>query len=72
MNRNRYQASTPRVAAAIAAIVMTLITFGVTILVPAMIESGGDGIRTQAAYALPPDSIDRIVIAADVEFGSQG
>jgi hypothetical protein len=69
---NSYQSSTPRLAAAVAAIVMTLITFGVTILVPAMIESGGEGIRTQAAYALPPNSIDRIVIAADVGFRSQG
>jgi len=69
---NRYQSSTPRVAAAVAAIVMTLITFGVTILVPAMIESGGGGIRTQAAYALPPNSIDHIVIAVDVGFRSQG
>jgi hypothetical protein len=51
---------------------MTLITFGVTILVPAMIESGGEGIRTQAAYALPPNSIDRIIIAADVGFHRQG
>ncbi len=69
---NRYQSSTPRVAAAVAAIVMTLITFCVTILVPAMIESGGESIRTQAAYALPPDSIDRIVIAADGGFHRQG
>ena len=69
---NRYQSPTPRVAAAVAAIVMTLITFGVTILVPAMIESGGEGIRTQAAYALPPNSIDRIIIAADVGFHRQG
>jgi hypothetical protein len=51
---------------------MTLITFGVTILVPAMIESGGGGIRTEAAYALPPNSIDHIVIAVDVGFRSQG
>jgi len=69
---NRYQSSTPRVPAAVAAIVMTLITFGVTILVPAMIESGGEGIRTQAAYTLPRDSIDRIVIAADVGFRRRG
>jgi hypothetical protein len=69
---NRYQSSTPRAAAAVAAVVMTLITFGLAILVPAMIESGGEGIRARAAYALPPKTSDRVVIAADVAFHRQG
>ena len=51
---NRYQASTPRVAAAIAAVVMTLITIGVTIIVPATIESSAEGVRSLAAHQLSP------------------
>ena len=63
---NRYQSSTPRVAAAIAAVAMTLVTIGVAIVVPATIESGGEGMRAQAMN-VPSSATDRIVVAVSVD-----
>ena len=59
---NRYQSSTPRVAAAIAAVAMTLVTIGVAIVVPATIESGGEGMRAQAMN-VPQSGTNRVVVA---------
>lgn len=69
---NRFKPSTPRVATAIAAVVMTVITFGLFIVVPATIGSDGQSARTQAANGVPPAAIDRVIIAPDVDFHHQG
>lgn len=64
---NRFESSTPRVATAIASVFMTAITFGLLVLVPAALESGGEGMRAQATNGIPPSATERIVIAAGVD-----
>jgi hypothetical protein len=49
---NRFQSSTPRVALGIAAVAMTVVTFGLLVVVPATIDSGSEDVRTQAAAKL--------------------
>ncbi len=63
----RFQPSTPRAAAAITALAMTLITFGLAIVVPATLETGGGGNRAQATNAVPPAAIEHVVVAANVD-----
>lgn len=65
---NNYQSSTPRVALGIAAVAMTAVTFGVFIVMPAMVESGGEGVRTQAvAKVVIPDATEVVIIPARIE-----
>ena len=65
---NNYQSSTPRVAIGIAAVAMTAVTFGVFIVMPAMIESGGEGVRTQAvAKVFTPAVTEAVIIPARIE-----
>jgi hypothetical protein len=66
---NRYQSQTPRVAATIAAVAMTLVTIGVAIVVPATLESGGDGVRAQATNVIQPAAIANIAGNVDVRYG---
>jgi hypothetical protein len=44
-----YKPSTPRAAIAIAALVMSIITFGLVVVVPATINSDSGDTRAQAA-----------------------
>jgi hypothetical protein len=65
---NNYQSSTPRVALGIAAAAMTAVTFGVFIVMPAMIESAGEGVRTQAvAKVVIPDATEVAIIPGRIE-----
>ena len=59
---NNYQSSSPRVALGIAAVAMTAVTFGVFIVMPATIESGGEGVRTQAATKIVTPAVTEAVI----------
>jgi hypothetical protein len=43
----QYKSSTPRAAFAIAALVMSIITFGLVVVLPATINSGNSDARTQ-------------------------
>ena len=61
---NRFESSTPRVALAIAAVAMTVVTFGLLVVVPATIESGSQDVRTQAAAKfVMPAATDVVIIA---------
>ena len=65
---NRFQSSTPRVAFGIAAVAMTVITFGLLILVPATIESGGEAGHAQAAAkSVAPAATEVATIAAPID-----
>lgn len=68
----RFEPSTPRAAAAVAALAMTLITFGLAIVVPATIEAGGDDDRAQATNAVSRTSTDRVLVAANVDIRRPG
>lgn len=63
----RYQSSTPRAFFGIAAFAMTTVTFGMFVVVPAMIESGSDDVRTQAAKVVTPDVTEVAIIPARIE-----
>lgn len=68
----RYQSSTPRVGAAIAAVAMSLITFALAIVVPAVLVPGDESRRVQATYELSPAAIDRISTAATNDLRRHG
>jgi hypothetical protein len=68
----RFEPSTPRAAAAVAAVAMTLITFGLLIVVPAMLETDGNGGRAQATNAVSPAAIDRVLVAVNVNIRRPG
>jgi len=51
---NRFRSSTPRAISAIAAVVMTVITFGLFVIVPATIQPDGEYGRAQAANVVTP------------------
>ncbi len=68
----RYQSSTPRAAAAIAAVAMTVITFAIAIVVPAMLLPGDEVQRVQATHEVFPAAIDRIGVAANDELRRRG
>jgi hypothetical protein len=48
----QYKPSTPRTAVAFAALVMTLVTFGLVVVVPATMLAGTDDVRAQAAVVI--------------------
>jgi hypothetical protein len=58
---NRFQSSTPRVALGIAAVAMTVVTFGLLVIVPATIEFGTEDIRTQATAKLVTPAVTEVV-----------
>jgi hypothetical protein len=65
---NNYRSSTPRVALGIAAVAMTAVTFGVFIVMPATIESGGEGVRKEAAAkVVTPAVTEAVIIPARIE-----
>lgn len=68
----RFQHSTPRAAAAVAALAMTLITFGLAIVLPATLANDGNGDRAQAANAVSPAAIDRVLVAVNVNIRRPG
>ena len=56
---NRYQISSPRKASAIAAAAMTAITMGLSVVVPAKVQSGDRDLRALAApKAVTPAPVD--------------
>jgi hypothetical protein len=57
----RYEPSTPRAAAAIAALAMTVITFGLAVVVPAALAP--DGEQHTATARIVPVAIDRVAVA---------
>jgi hypothetical protein len=59
---NRFQSSTPRAAFGIAAVAMTVVTFGLLVVVPATIESGSEDVRTQASAKLVTPAATAVVI----------
>jgi hypothetical protein len=59
---NRFQSSTPRVALGIAAVAMTVVTFGLLVVVPATIDSGSEDVRTQAAAKLVTPAAAEVVM----------
>src|SRR5580765_1114571 len=50
----RFEPSTPRAAAVVAALTMTLITFGLAIVAPAALDAYVDGDRAQATNPVSP------------------
>ena len=48
----QYKPSTARTAVAFAALVMTLVTFGLVVVLPATTGSGTDDVRAQAAVVI--------------------
>lgn len=58
---NRFQSSTPRAAFGIAAVAMTVVTFGLLVVVPATIDSGSEDVRTQAAAKLVTPAATEVV-----------
>lgn len=66
----RYQDSTPRAVAAIAALVMTVLTFGLAIVVPAALAPGGEE-QTRTARVVAPAAKEHVTVATiDVQPGS--
>ena len=59
---NRFQSSTPRAAFGIAAVAMTVVTFGLLVVVPATIDSGGENVRTQASAKLVAPAATEVVM----------
>ena len=68
---NRFQSSTPRLALGIAAMAMTVVTFGLFVVVPATIDSGSEDVRTQAATKLvTPAATEIVIIPARIDIVS--
>ncbi len=68
----RFEPSTPRAAAVAAALAMTLITFSLTIVVPATLDAAGNGDRVQATNSGSPASTHRVLVAANVDIRRPG
>lgn len=60
---NRFQSSTPRAAFGIAAVAMTVVTFGLLVVVPATIESGSEDVRTQTSAKLVTPAATAVVMS---------
>jgi len=48
----QYKPSTPRTAVAVAALVMTVVTFGLVVVLPATMVAGTDEVRAQTAVVV--------------------
>jgi len=68
----RFEPSTPHAAAVVAALAMTLITFGLAIVAPAMLDAAGNGYRVAQANAVLPAASDRVLVAASVDVHRPG
>ena len=66
---NRYETSTPRVAFGIAAMAMTAIVIGLTVLVPAKMTSGANDLRTLAQLPAPQPNFAPVAGEAATRFG---
>jgi hypothetical protein len=58
---NRYQTSTPRASFVIAALTLTALTFGVSIIAPSRIDAAshsGDALASQAVAPAPIEIVD--------------
>ena len=65
---NRYQISTPRAASVIAAIALTALTLGVSVVAPAKMDSGSAEVRTLAAQkTVTPTPIQAVINPARIE-----
>ena len=68
----RFEPSTPRAAAVVAALAMTLITFGLAIVVPATLDADGNGDRAQATNAASPAANERALVAGNLDVRRPG
>jgi hypothetical protein len=68
----RFEPSTPRAAAVVAALAMTLMTFGLAIVAPATLDANGNGDRAQATHAVSPAASDRVRVAARIDIHRPG
>ena len=68
----RFEPSTPRAAAIVAALAMTLITFSLAIVAPATLDANGNGDRAQATNAVAPAASDRVLVAASLDVHRPG
>jgi hypothetical protein len=59
---NRFQPSTPRVALGITAVAMTVISFGLLIIVPATIDSGKEDVCAQTAAKVVTPAAPEVAI----------
>jgi hypothetical protein len=67
-NMNPYQISTPRAALVIAAIALTALTLGVSVVAPAKMDSGSAEVRTLAAQkSVTPTPIQAVINPARIE-----
>lgn len=67
-----FEPSTPRAAAVVAALAMTLITFGLAIVVPATFDGIGNGDGAQATNAVSPAPTERALVTDDVDMRRPG
>ena len=65
----RFEPSTPRAAAVVAALAMTLITFSLAIVAPATLDANGNGDRAQATNAA---ANDHVLVAASGDIHDAG
>jgi hypothetical protein len=68
MNMNHYQVSSPRKVFAIAAVAMTALTLGLSVVVPAQIQSGASDPRMLAASnTVAPAAVEAVAPRLHVE-----
>lgn len=64
---NPYHISTPRAALVIAAIALTALTLGVSVIAPAKMDSGSAEVRTAAQKTVTPTPIQAVINPARIE-----
>ena len=64
---NPYHISTPRAALVIAAIALTALTLGVSVIAPATMDSGSAEVRTAAQKTVTPTPIQALIYPARIE-----
>ena len=64
---NPYQISTPRAALVIAAIALTALTLGVSVIAPAKMDSGSAEVLTAAQKTVTPTPIQALINPARIE-----
>jgi len=64
---NPYQISTPRAALVIAAIALTALTLGVSVVAPAKMDSGSAEVRTAAQKTVTATPIQAVIDPARIE-----
>jgi len=64
---NRYETSSPRASFGIAAMAIAALVIGLTVILPARMTSGGDGLRTLAkAGSAAPEATEVVIIPATI------